>query len=134
MKKKCILFLAIALGLVGFLMAAVADSFKPFPAPLAGKKIAVFLDDQYQIDEAFYTPLRLREAGADVKIVSHGSPFVTREVHRMYTDMTPAEAVKIKWDGFVVIGGFSPLELREDKNVIDIVKDVYYRKGLTSAI
>ena len=134
MKKQFVMLLALAIGLAGNVSKALADDFKPYPAQLAGKKIAVFLDDEYQIDEAFYTPLRLREAGADVKVVSHSIPYVTREVHRVHTDMTPAEALKTKWDGFVVIGGFSPLEMREDKNVIDIVKDVYNRKGLSAAI
>ena len=111
-----------------------ADDCKPSPPPLQGKKIAVFIDHQYQRDEAYYTPLRLREAGAEVKIVSHYSPQVRRDKHTVETDITPQEAAKIPWDGIVIIGGFSPLEMREDETVIQIIKEVNARQGLVSAI
>ena len=134
MKNSMIVLLTFTLALCLMSQAVTADDFKPFPASLKGKKIAIFLDNQYQTDEAFYTPLRLKEAGADVKIVSHESPYVYRDNHRVYTDITPQEAVKTKWDGFVVIGGFSPLEIREDRDVISIVKNVNNRGGMVSAI
>ena len=121
-----------------FCLAAASDLFandsNPYPAPLKGKKIAVFIDNYYQIDEAYYTPLRLKEAGADVKIVSHYSPQVKRDNHTIDTDITPKQAAKIKWDGVVIIGGFSPLEIREDETVIKIIKDVNKRNGMVSAI
>ncbi|MCE5252407.1 DJ-1/PfpI family protein [bacterium] len=130
MKKAAVMFLVVICAMLTVVPAVTAQQY---PAPLEGKKIAIFLDPQYQIDEAWYTPLRLREAGADVKIVSH-YPVVNREFHSMKTDMTPEAALKTKWDGFVVIGGFSPLEIREDKNVISIIRDVNSRNGMVSAI
>lgn len=108
------------------------------PVSVKGKKIAVLVDNQYQVGEAYYTPLRLKEAGADVKIVSHDGPEIYRYTpeftHTMKTDTTPKEALGTKWDGVVVIGGFSPLAMREDPDVIKIIQDVNARKGLVSAI
>jgi protease I len=114
--------------------AVSAQDFKPYPAPLKGKKIAVMLDNDFQIDEAYYTPLRLREAGADVKIVSHYSPSVKRDNLVVKTDITPKEALKTIWDGVFIVGGFSPIEMREDPDVIRIVKDVNARGGLVAPI
>ena len=131
--QRLVCALACAVVLLSALTAA-ADDFKPYPAPLEGKKIAIFLDNQYQIDEAYYTPLRLKEAGADVKIVSHYSPEVTRDTHSVKTDITPKEARSMKWDGTVVIGGFSPLEMREDDDVVSIIRSVYDKGGMTAAI
>ena len=131
MKKFLIVFLTVALTVITL---STSVSAQPYPAPLKGKKIAILLDQQYQIDEAWYTPMRLKEAGADVKIVSHYSPVVSRDFHTVKTDITPEEALKTKWDGAVVIGGFSPLEMRECKDVIDIIKGVDSRNGMVSAI
>ena len=134
MKRSMILLIAVLIAFGTLIQPVAADDFKPFPASLKGKKIAIFLNSHYQTDEAYYTPLRLKEAGADVKIVSHESPIVSRDTHTVKTDITPKEARKTKWDGFVVIGGFSPLEMREDKDVISIVQDVNNRNGMASAI
>jgi len=118
--------------------AAVAQEVKPYPVSLEGKKIAIFIDDQYQVGEAYYTPLRFEEAGAEVTIVSHSVPVAHRFrptfTHYMKTDITPQQAVKTAWDGVVVIGGFAPLTIREDPDVIRILRDTNDRKGMVSAI
>ncbi|MHB9027704.1 MAG: DJ-1/PfpI family protein, partial [Candidatus Latescibacterota bacterium] len=106
----------------------------PWPAPLKGKKIAVFLDNEFQIDEAYYTPLRLKEAGAEVKIVSHYSPTVYRETFLVKTDISPKEALKTVWDGVFIVGGFCPMEMREDPDVIKIVQDTNKRGALVAPI
>lgn len=138
MKRSTRLVFAVLLLVMSVILNAVADDFKPYPVPLKGKKIAIFLDQQYQVREAFYAPRRFSEAGADVKIVSHTLPYVERYrptyTHRMKTDITFEEALKIKWDGLLVIGGFCPLETREDKTVIDIIHETNRRGGMCAAV
>jgi len=129
-QKIFIIFFAILFTILFIIQIVSAQNY---PVPLQGKKIAVFLDPQYQIDEAWYAPKRLTEAGADVKIVSH-HPVISRDFHTIKTDINPEEALKTRWDGIVVVGGFSPLEIREDKNVINIIRDVNNRNGMVSAI
>ena len=107
MRRSIVLFLAILLVTGTFVSAAGADNFKPYPATLKGKKIAILLDNQYQVGEAFYAIPRFKEAGAEVKVVSHDVPVAHRFrptfTHYMKTDITPKEALKTKWDGVVVI-------------------------------
>ena len=127
-----------------FLMTALlissvwADDFKPYETPCKGKKIAVLFDNQYQVGEAFYAPLRFREAGAEVTIVSHDVPVASRfrpaYTHYMKTDITPEEALKTRWDGVMVVGGFCPMYMREDKDVIKIITDCNKRRGMVSAV
>jgi protease I len=117
----------------GIFTVAGAQDFKPWPAPLKGKKIAVFLDNDFQIDEAYYTPLRLKEAGADIKIVSH-YPSVERENFVVKADITPKEALKTLWDGIFIVGGFCPMEMREDPDVIKVMKDTNSRGALVAPI
>ncbi len=130
MKKVAIAVLA---GMLALAATVSAQDFKPAPAPLKGKKIAVMLDNDFQIDEAYYTPLRLKEAGADIKIVSH-YPVVTREGLSVKTDITPKQAVGTLWDGIFIVGGFCPMEMREDPDVIKIVQDTNKRGALVAPI
>jgi len=130
---KHFLFPAALFGALLLWTVASADDFKPYPSPLKGKKIAVFLDNDFQIDEAYYTPLRLKEAGADIKIVSH-YPSVIRDNFVVKADMTPKEALKIRWDGIFIVGGFSPMEMREDPDVIKIIQDTFNRGALVAPI
>jgi len=136
--KRCVMTTVIVLmaALVFASVAAAQDD--AYPVSLTGKKIAIFVDDQYQVGEAFYTPLRFEEAGAEVTIVSHSVPMASRFrptfTHYMKTDITPQEALKTKWDGVVIIGGFAPLYMREDPDVARIIQDTNKRGGLISAI
>ncbi len=132
---KWMMFTAVFLLYITIFSATVSAQAPP---TLEGRKIAVMLDSQYQVGEAYYTPLRLREAGAEVSIVSHDVPVVHRYTpaftHYMKADITPAEAVKTKWDGVVVIGGFSPMYMREDPDAIKIIRDTNDSGGMISAI
>lgn len=130
---KRFLIISLILGAFTAFTASAADDFKPYPAPLKGKKIAVFLDNDFQIDEAYYTPLRLKEAGADIKIVSH-YPSVIRDFFVVKTDINPKEALKTVWDGIFIVGGFCPMEMREDPDVIKIMRDTNSRGALVAPI
>ena len=138
MKRISTLFITALVAALTVFSTAGADDFKPYPTPLKGKKIAILLDNQYQVGEAYYTPQRFIEAGAEITIVSHDVPMATRFrptfTHYMKTDITPKEALKTKWDGVVVIGGFCPLVMREDPDVIKIITDTNNRGGMVSAI
>jgi len=139
MKKNIPVTALLLLAATVFLSShASAQAAKPYPVDLTGKKIAIFVDNQYQVGEAYYTPLRFEEAGAEVTIVSHDVPMAHRFrpnfVHYMKTDITPKEALRTKWDGAIVIGGFAPLIMREDPDIIKILQDVNSRKGMISAI
>ena len=78
MKKTMLVFFTVVLAVSIVAPAVFADNFKPYPTPLKGRKIALFLDNQYQIGEAFYAIRRFKEAGADVKVVSHDVPVAHR--------------------------------------------------------
>ena len=113
MKKNSVLFLVIPFIILFISSVGFTQEIESYPVSLKGKRIAVFLDNQYQVGEAYYAPLRFKEAGAEVKIVSHDVPMAHRYrpnfIHYLKTDITPKEALKTRWDGVVIIGGFSPL-------------------------
>ncbi len=138
MQRFLLLYTSLALAGILYSGAAAAQNADPYPVSLEGKKLALFVDDQYQVGEAFYAPLRFEEAGAEVAIVSHSVPMAHRFrpsfTHYMKTDITPQEAVNTRWDGVLVIGGFAPLTMREDPDVIRIIQDVNSRNGMVGAV
>ena len=76
-------------------------------AELAGKKIAVLVEDGFEDLELWYPVLRLREAGAEVDVIGTGS---AAEYRGKYGLSCPAEkniaAVKAAdYDGLIVPGG-----------------------------
>lgn len=125
-----------AAALVFSLVANVpVSSAASYPAPLlAGKKIAILADDHFQIEEALYAVFRLKESGAEVKVVSHHSPAAVRDAYSLPTDLDPARALSVDWDGVYILGGFSPLEMREDPNAVELVQRCAKRGGLVAAI
>ncbi len=77
---------------------------------LKGKRVAIFVDQQYQEMEVWYPYYRLVEAGAEVHFVAAeagksypsktGYPCVS---HKSYSEVKPAD-----YDGVVAPGGFAP--------------------------
>ena len=121
--------------LASLLAGAAFPSAASYPAPLlTGKRIAILADDHFQIEEALYALFRLKESGAEVKVVSHHSPAAVRDTYSLPTDMDPARALSIEWDGVYILGGFSPLEMREDSRAIELVRRCAKRGGLVAAI
>jgi protease I len=120
---------------VTLLMGPAYPSPDIYPAPLlAGKRIAILADDHFQIEEALYAFFRLRESGAEVKVVSHHSPAAVRDAYSLPTDMDLSRAAAVEWDGVYVLGGFSPLEMREDPKALELVQRCAKRGGLVAAI
>ena len=127
--------ISILILLFKIMTGAEAPLGPTFPPPLLeGKKIAILADDHFQIEEALYALFRLKESGAEVKVVSHHSPSAVRDAYLLPTDMDPARALAIDWDAVYILGGFSPLEMREDPKAIELVKRCARRGGLVAAI
>jgi len=96
-------------------------------AELAGKKIAVLVEEGFEDLELWYPVLRLREAGAEVDIVGTGKA----PEYRGKYGVPCAEEKKIDdvqaadYDGVVVPGGWAPDQLRRYPAVLDFVRQIF---------
>jgi protease I len=103
---------------------------------LNGARVALLIEDEYQILEGWYPLLRLQAAGADVKVVGSGrkETFDSKEHYPMDADLSADGAPAADFDAVVVPGGFAPDNMRLYPALVNLVRDVFEAGKLTAAI
>ena len=103
---------------------------------LDGVKVALLIEDEYQILEGWYPLLRLQAAGADVTVVGSGrkTTFDSKEHYPMEADASAADVDADEFDAVIVPGGFAPDNMRLHPPMVDLVRDVYASGKLAAAI
>jgi protease I len=103
---------------------------------LAGKKIAVLVEADYQDMEAWFPILRLREEGAQVVIVGTGSSTTYRGKYGypVSVDFSADQVRAEEFDGVVIPGGWAPDRLRQHKTVLDFVRKIFEARKPVAAI
>jgi len=100
------------------------------------KKIAVLVEDYYQVLEVWYPILRLREAGFEVLAVGTGTKnsYKSKEGYEITVD---AAIDKIKPEDFAAViipGGYAPDILRRFPKIINFVKEIFQVGKLVASI
>ena len=92
--------------------------------PLAGKRVAVLAEAQFEDLELWYPVLRMREAGAIVTVVGTGSSETYRGKNGLpvIVDEDAGEVSANNFDAVVIPGGYAPDHLRRYQAVLDLVR------------
>jgi protease I len=103
---------------------------------LQGKRIAILAEDNYEDLELWYPLLRMREAGAEVKVV--GMPGV-EEYHSnhdypVHVDVTADAVSADDFDAIVVPGGYAPDRMRRHPPMLDLVRGIFDKGGVVAFI
>ena len=103
---------------------------------LNGVRVALLIEDEYQILEGWYPLLRLQEAGAEVKVIGSGvkDSYDSKEHYPMPVDAAAADVRAEDFDAVIVPGGFAPDNMRLHPAMVDLVREVYQAGKLTAAI
>jgi len=103
---------------------------------LEGKKAAVLLDEMYEDQEFWYPYFRLKEEGASVVAVAHGSglEFKSKWGYPAKSEMSMYDALKEKWDAVIVPGGYAPDKIRRYPEMLKIVRDAFDRGAIVASI
>lgn len=102
---------------------------------LNGVKVALLIEDEYQILEGWYPLLRLQAAGAQVVVVGSGKrSYDSKEHYPMTADVSAYDVSASDFDAVVVPGGFAPDNMRLHAPMINLVRDVFESGRLVSAI
>lgn len=103
---------------------------------LKGKRVAIFVDQQYQEMEVWYPYYRLVEAGAEVHLVAAeaGKTYPSKlgypcTAHKSYADLDPAG-----YDGVVAPGGFAPDFIRRHPASSQFIAQIHAQGKLVAAI
>ncbi|MDQ6772116.1 MAG: type 1 glutamine amidotransferase [Candidatus Dormibacteraeota bacterium] len=93
---------------------------------LEGKRVAVLVEDEYQVIELWYPYYRMKEAGAEVKLVGTGRAPVFKSKHGYPAtpDVAVSDTGAADFDAVIIPGGYSPDLLRRNKDMVKLVRDM----------
>jgi protease I len=97
---------------------------------LKGVRVAALVEETYEDLELWYPVLRLREAGADVKIVGPkaGESYKSKHGYPARADLGMDDAVAADFDGLVIPGGYAPDKMRRHPAMLDFVRAMHEAK------
>ena len=104
---------------------------------LAGKRIAILAEDNFE-DSELTEPLRaMKDAGARVLIVGSGSKKGyrgKRSLAAVKADATAGKVEPSQFDAIIVPGGYAPDKMRLHQSMIDLVRKAHAEGKIIAAI
>lgn len=103
---------------------------------LAGKKIAVLVDNHYQEMEVWYPFFRLQEAGALCLLVGAeaGKVYTSKLGYPAKCDETYDQVQARNYDGVIIPGGYAPDYIRRYSKALAFVRDMNQMGKLVASI
>lgn len=103
---------------------------------LKGKKVAVLVEDMFNVFEFWYPYYRLKEAGADVVVVGSGRKFLFtgKPATEVTVDCSVDEISVEEFDGVVIPGGYAPDMMRRSPKMVQLVADAVMTGKTVAAI
>ena len=97
------------------------------------RKVAVLVEDAYQVLEVWYPYFRLREEGMETVLVGSGAKreYKSKEGYPAREELSIKKAKADDFSGVVIPGGYAPDILRRYQEVNKFVRDLYRRWWLT---
>ena len=98
-------------------------------------RIAVLVEDRYQVLEVWYPYLRLREEGIETVFVGTGKErYESKEGYPAPQELAIDQVHASEFDGVIIPGGYAPDILRRYQRVNDFVREVFQMGNLVAAI
>ena len=102
---------------------------------LAGKRVALLVEDMYQEHEFWYPYWRMKEAGAKVTVVGTGAKEYHSKIGLPAPGGVAAESVSAAdFDAVIVPGGFAPDRMRRNAAMLKLVRDCFNQGKIVAAI
>jgi protease I len=98
-------------------------------------RVAVLVEDNYQVLEVWYPYLRLREEGIETVLVGTGKKeYKSKEGYPAQEELSIDKVKPADFDAVVIPGGYAPDILRRYAKVNDFVRDLFKANKLVAAI
>ncbi|MHC4229838.1 MAG: type 1 glutamine amidotransferase domain-containing protein [Planctomycetota bacterium] len=103
---------------------------------MSAKKIAIMVDEMYQVLEVWYPYYRFIEAGLEVNLIAAEAKkqYHSKEGYPCVSEVAAARADAGDYDCMVVPGGFAPDFMRRDAEVIQFANDMVNAGKVIAAI
>ncbi|MGH7391406.1 MAG: type 1 glutamine amidotransferase domain-containing protein [Candidatus Rokuibacteriota bacterium] len=103
---------------------------------LEGKRIAILAENMYQEMELWVPYYRLREEGADVKVVGAGGArsYASKHGYPVNVDVQADQVKAVEFDAVVVPGGYAPDMMRRHPAMVQLVREAAQQGKVVAAI
>ena len=103
---------------------------------IQGKKVAILVENMFNIFEFWYPYYRLKEAGAEVVVVGSGSAevFTGKPATEVKADVSAEQVSASDFDGIVIPGGYAPDLMRRYPKMVQLVKEMYESGKVVAAV
>ncbi len=103
---------------------------------LEGKRVAILVEDMFNVFEFWYPFFRLKEAGAQVVVMGTGrsQTFTGKPATEVKADIAAREARAEDFNGVVIPGGYAPDLMRRDPAMVKLVADLHAAGKVVAAI
>ena len=103
---------------------------------LKGKKVAILVEDMFNIFEFWYPYYRLLEAGAEVVVVGSGrkKQFSGKPATEITANVAADAVSAADFDGIVIPGGYAPDMMRRYPAMVKLVSDAVTSGKMVAAI
>lgn len=102
---------------------------------LKGKRVAILAEDDYQELELWYPLYRLREAGAEVRVVGpRKGGFKSKLGYPVEADLSASEARPEEFDAVLIPGGYAPDRMRRHPAMVEFVRRMAEQGRVVAAI
>jgi protease I len=104
--------------------------------PLTGKRIAVLAENMYQEMELWVPYYRLKEEGAEVKVVGAGGArsYASKTGYPVTVDVQADQVSAVEFDAVIVPGGYAPDMMRRHESMVRLVRDAAQQGKVVAAI
>ena len=91
------------------------------------KRVAILVEDLYQVLEVWYPLLRLREDTIEAVLVGSGTKeeYKSRDGYPARVDTAIDKISPKEFDGVIIPGGYAPDILRRYPKIVDFIRQIY---------
>ena len=103
---------------------------------LQGKRIAILAENMYQEMELWVPYYRLKEEGADVKVVGAGGAksYTSKHGYPVSVDVQAEQVKAVEFDAVIVPGGYAPDIMRRHAAMVGLVREATQQGKVVAAI
>ena len=103
---------------------------------LQGKRVAILAENMYQEMELWVPYYRLREEGADVKVVGAGGTksYTSKHGYPVSVDVQADHVKAVEFDAVIVPGGYAPDMMRRHPAMVGLVREATQQGKVVAAI
>src|SRR5262245_47953326 len=109
---------------------------KEEPMNLKGKRIAILAENQYQEMELWVPYYRMKEEGAEVKVVGAGGAkgYTSKHGYPVSVDVQADQVKAVEFDAVIVPGGYAPDMMRRHDAMVVLVREAAQQGKVVAAI